>query len=323
MQRNNNLQHYAEMPAPKQRKTGKRIQISVQKLVEQRQVKIKSHTKDVDLSLLKHLKDFSGKNINVREIDMDFCYRFAQYLTNGVCIKPSSAKTYMQKLHAILQEAVLMRYIDYNPMPQISKLIPKIPNKEKDYLSTEELEMLRKTECPHLITKFAFLFSCYTGLRISDIETLKWSDIQKKNGLYILVKNQVKTSTEVRIPLGKQALEILGIVRDKKLSKGENIFIMYSRTTIAADLKAWAKSAGIDKHITFHVSRISFVTLSIAAGINIYVVSKLCGHSNVKTTQIYARMIDRTYIDAIALFENIFEQKGKTVRKVQKFNLLL
>ena len=323
MQRNNNLQYYAEMPALKQGKTGKRIQISVQKLVEQRQVKIKSHTKDVDLSLLKHLKDFSGKNINVREIDMDFCYRFAQYLTNEAYIKPTSAKTYMQKLHAILQEAVAMGYIDYNPMPQISKLIPKIPNKEKDYLSTEELEMLRKTECPHLITKFAFLFSCYTGLRISDIETLKWSDIQKKNGLYILVKTQVKTSTEVRIPLGKQALEILGIVRDKKLSKGENIFIMYSRTTIAADLKAWAKSAGIDKHITFHVSRISFVTLSIAAGINIYVVSKLCGHSNVKTTQIYARMIDRTYIDAIALFENIFEQKGKTVRKVQKFNLLL
>lgn len=323
MQRNNNLQHYAEMPAPKQRKAGKRIQISVQKLVEQRQVKIKSHTKDVDLSLLKHLKDFSGKNINVREIDMDFCYRFAQYLIKETYIKPSSAKTYMQKLHAILQEAVVMRYIDYNPMPQISKLIPKIPNKEKDYLSTEELEMLRKTECPHLITKFAFLFSCYTGLRISDIETLKWSDIQKKNNLYMLVKTQVKTSTEVRIPLGKQALEILGIVRDKKLSKGENIFIMYSRTTIAADLKAWAKSAGIDKHITFHVSRISFVTLSIAAGINIYVVSKLCGHSNVKTTQIYARMIDRTYIDAITMFENIFEQKRKNGKKVKKFNLIL
>ena len=65
MQRNNNLQHYAEMPAPKRRKAGKRIQISVQKLIEHRQVKIKNHTKDVDLSLLKHLKDFSGKNINV------------------------------------------------------------------------------------------------------------------------------------------------------------------------------------------------------------------------------------------------------------------
>ena len=66
---------------------------------------------------------------------MNFCYRFAQYLTNEAYIKPTSAKTYMQKLHAILQEAVVMRYIDYNPMPQISKLIPKIPNKEKDYLS--------------------------------------------------------------------------------------------------------------------------------------------------------------------------------------------
>ena len=98
---------------------------------------------------------------------------------------------------------------------------------------------------------------------------------------------------------------------------------MYSRTTIAADLKAWAKNAGINKHITFHVSRITFVTLSIAAGISIYAVSKLCGHSNVKTTQIYARMIDRTYIDAITMFENIFEQKRKNGKKVKKFNLIL
>ncbi len=323
MQRNNNLQHYAEMPAMKQRKIGKRVQISVQKLVELRQIKIKNHTKDVDLSLLKHLKDFSGKNINVREIDMEFCYRFAQYLTNEAYIKPSSAKTYMQKLHAILQEAVVMGYMEYNPMPQISKLIPKISNKEKDYLTAEEVQRLRKSECPHIITKLAFLFSCYTGLRVSDIETLKWSNIQKQNNLFMLVKTQIKTSTEVRVPLGKQAMEILGIVQSRKLSNGEMIFPMYSRTTIASDLRAWAKCAGINKHITFHVSRISFVTLSIAAGINIYVVSKLCGHSNVKTTQIYARMIDRTYIDAITLFENIFEPKRKNVKKVKKFNLVL
>ena len=323
MQQSDCLQRHAAMPATRQRNTCKRTQISVQKLVELRQIKIKSHTSEVDLSLMKHLKNFSGKDINIEEIDADFCYRFAQYLINNALIKPSSAKTYLQKLHAILQEAVAMSYMACNPMPQISKLIPKTPSKEKDYLSAEEVKRLHKTECPHIITKLAFLFSCYTGLRLSDIETLKWSDIQKQNNLYMLIKTQVKTSTEVRIPLSKQALEILDNVRYKKLSNGEVVFPMYSRTTTAADLKAWAKSAGINKHITFHVSRISFVTLSIAAGINIYVVSKLCGHSNVKTTQIYARMIDRTYIDAVALFENIFEQKQKNIKKAKKFNLIL
>ena len=321
MQQSDCLQRHAAMPATRQRNTCKRTQISVQKLVQLRQTKIKNHTQDVDLSLLKHLKAFAGKEVNTSNIDTDFCYRFAQYLTNEVNIKVSSAKTYLQKLNAILQEAVSMNYMAYNPMPQINKLVPKTQGKEKDYLTVEEVKRLEKAECPHIITKLAFLFSCFTGLRLSDIETLKWSNIQKHNNMYMLIKTQVKTGNEVRVPLCKQALEILAKVQDMKLSKGENIFVMYSRTTTAHDLRTWAKSAGINKHITFHVSRVSFATLSISAGVNIYVVSKLCGHSNVKTTQIYARMIDRTYIAAIELLNNIFKAKPKNIKNIQNINL--
>ena len=305
----------------KPRNARKHNQISIQELVQLRQTKIKNHTQDVDLSLLKHLKAFAGKEVNTSNIDTDFCYRFAQYLTNEVNIKVSSAKTYLQKLNAILQEAVSMNYMAYNPMPQINKLVPKTPGKEKDYLTVEEVKRLEKAECPHIITKLAFLFSCFTGLRLSDIETLKWSNIQKHNNMYMLIKTQVKTGNEVRVPLCKQALEILAKMQDMKLSKGENIFAMYSRTTTAHDLRTWAKSADINKHITFHVSRVSFATLSISAGVNIYVVSKLCGHSNVKTTQIYARMIDRTYIAAIELLNNIFKAKPKNIKNIQNINL--
>ena len=320
MERNCSLQ---KILAIKQRNTLKRTQISIHKLVQLRQEKIKNHTQDVDLSLLKHLKTFAGKEVNTSNIDADFCYRFAQYLTIKANIKASSAKTYLQKLNAILHEAVSMNYMTYNPMPQISKLVPKTLSKEKDYLPVEEVKRLEKAECPHLITKLAFLFSCFTGLRLSDIETLKWSNIHKSNNLYMLIKTQVKTGSEIRIPLNKQAIEILKILQLKKIANSENVFTMYSRTTTAADLKAWVQRAKINKHITFHVSRVSFVTISISAGINIYVVSKLCGHSNVKTTQIYARMTDRTYIDAIILLDNIFKTKQRNTKNVQNFNLLL
>ncbi len=320
MERNCSLQ---KILAIKQRNTLKRTQISIHKLVQLRQEKIKNHTQDVDLSLLKHLKTFAGKEVNTSNIDADFCYRFAQYLTIKANIKASSAKTYLQKLNAILHEAVSMNYMTYNPMPQISKLVPKTLSKEKDYLTVEEVKRLEKAECPHLITKLAFLFSCFTGLRLSDIETLKWSNIHKSNNLYMLIKTQVKTGSEIRIPLNKQAIEILNVLQLKKIANSENVFTMYSRTTTAADLKAWAQRAKINKHITFHVSRVSFVTISISAGINIYVVSKLCGHSNVKTTQIYARMTDRTYIDAIILLDNIFKTKQRNTKNVQNFNLLL
>ena len=320
MERNCSLQ---KILAIKQRNTLKRTQISIHKLVQLRQEKIKNHTQDVDLSLLKHLKTFAGKEVNTSNIDADFCYRFAQYLTIKANIKASSAKTYLQKLNAILHEAVSMNYMTYNPMPQISKLVPKTLSKEKDYLTVEEVKRLEKAECPHLITKLAFLFSCFTGLRLSDIETLKWSNIHKSNNLYMLIKTQVKTGTEIRIPLNKQAIEILNVLQLKKIANSENVFTMYSRTTTAADLKAWVQRAKINKHITFHVSRVSFVTISISAGINIYVVSKLCGHSNVKTTQIYARMTDRTYIDAIILLDNIFKTKQRNTKNIQNFNLLL
>ncbi len=84
------------------------------------------------------------------------------------------------------------------------------------------------------------------------------------------------------------------------------IFNMYSRSTTYKDLNELARNAKIEKHITFHVSRISFVTLSVSAGISIFVISKLCGHTNIKTTQIYTRMTDMTYMNAIKSLDNLF-----------------
>lgn len=128
----------------------------------------------------------------------------------------------------------------------------------------------------------------------------------------------MKTNHEVRIPLGKQALNIINYIKQNNMSKGENIFPLYSRTSVYSDLREWAKDAKINKHITFHISRITFVTLSISGGVNLYVISKLCGHKDIKTTQIYARIIDRTYVDAINSFENIFRKNRKQNKKAQR-----
>ena len=301
----------------------RKTEITIKELVAKRQEKIRNHTQKVDLSLLKHLKTFANNDVCVKSVDADFCYAFANYLTNKADVKISSATTYMQKLHAVLQDAVYSGYIKSNPMPPINRLLPKHTSPQRANLSVEEVEALNNAECPHLITKLAFLFSCYTGLRLSDIETLRWTEIHKNNKVYMLTKIQVKTNSEVQIPLCKQAVQILKQVQDKKLSNDENVFPMYSRTTTYSDLRQWATNAGIDKHITFHISRITFVTLGISAGMNMYVISKLCGHKDIKTTQIYARMIDRTYIDAVAMFENLFKHKKTKQKYIQKVELLL
>lgn len=283
--------------------------ISVQELVLLRRGKIRTHTQKVDHSLLKHLKDFRGENVNIRDVDAEFCNEFARYLTITAGLKSSSIRTYFHKLHAVLQEAVEYGYISHNPMPPINRLIPRSVNREKDYLTAAEVGRLMRADCPHTATKLAFLFSCHTGLRLSDIETLRWDNINFSFKPYMLTKIQVKTNTEVRIPLSKQAVDILRREKQKAIDGSQKVFLLPSRTTIYSDLIQWAKNARIKKHLTFHVSRVTFVTLSLSAGISIYVISKLCGHRNMETTQIYARMIDSAYVDAITRLENLFKDK--------------
>ncbi|MBQ8045659.1 MAG: site-specific integrase [Bacteroidales bacterium] len=319
----NNLNTHLQSSSIRRRK--KTNKIFVEELITERQLNVSPNTQKVNLALLKHLKEYHGKGLLINDIDSKFCLSFASYLINNAKVKITSAKTYMHKLHAILQEAVYLEYICSNPMPPMCKLLPKYIPAERESLTVDEVKKLENTECKHEETKLAFLFSCYTGIRLSDIETLRWENIRRQKDYYALVKIQVKTNQEVRVPLSSQALIILEKIKKMfgKANETDLIFPMYSRTTIYSDLKEWAKKAKIDKHITFHVSRISFVTISISAGISLYVISKLCGHKNIKTTQIYARILDSTYIDAINNFENMFEKPFKKRKKHPKSVLLL
>ena len=281
--------------------------VSIEELINTKNKNVRNNTQKGNYALLQHIKAFYGKNkLPIRNIDTKFCKDFASYLTGKM--KGSSAKTYLQKLHTILQDAVYLGYIACNPMPPIDRILHKYVSKNKDHLTVSEVKKLENTRCRHESTKLAFLFSCYTGLRLSDIETLRWVDISKQNNGYLLKKIQVKTNSEVQVPLGRHAINILKKVEIKNIQGSDYVFKLPSRSTISTDLKAWADTAGINKNITFHVSRVTFVTLSIAADVNIYVVSKLCGHTNVKTTQVYARIMDTTRQDAIMRLDEIFEK---------------
>ncbi|MBQ8223102.1 MAG: tyrosine-type recombinase/integrase [Bacteroidales bacterium] len=281
-------------------------------IITLRKDNIRKSTQKGDKALLNHLNRFCNYNIYLESIDSEFCHKFSEYLINEVMLKINSTKTYLQKLHAILEEAEHLGFIKHNPMVSLKKILPHYIPREKENLNIEEIQLIEKIDCKHNSTKIAFIFACYTGLRLSDIETLRWSDIRKQGNYYLIVKVQIKTDKEVRIPLCKQAINILNNLRSSRKISNENdyIFSLYSRTTIYNDLKEIEVKTKIKKHLTFHVSRITFVTLSISAGINIYVISKLCGHQDIKTTQIYTRMTDTTYINAINRLENYFKNSN-------------
>ena len=141
--------------------------------------------------------------------------------------------------------------------------------------------------------KRAFLFACYTGLRKSDVYSLKWKNVHDKC-VSLRIK---KTHDPVTIPLSATAMKYLG----PREGDDEFVFKAKSDRQASEDLLKWAKNAGVNKHVTFHVSRHTFATLALTYGADIYTVSKLLGHKNLATTQIYAKIVDKKKEEAVNL----------------------
>ena len=154
-------------------------------------------------------------------------------------------------------------------------------------------------------TKMAFLFACFCGLRLSDIKDLKWQDIKyNADGGAVVSKIQVKTRQSIVVPLSANALEWLpdrGKAKDK-----DAVFDLHSHFSINRSVKKWAKDAQIEKNVTFHLSRHTFATTLLTLGADIYTTSKLLGHQNLRTTQIYAEVVSKKKVEAVNLMDNVF-----------------
>lgn len=230
------------------------------------------------------LRDFTQDHLTFGEIDRAFCKRFVDFLLSKVA--PGTADVYYGTFKAALNQAVLEDILQKNPGNGIK--IPRV-QQETNYLTLEELRILKDTPIEYPDVKNAFLFSCFTGLRFSDVESLEWSDINEGS----VTKRQKKTGTFVKLPLVDTAMEILEQQRElaEKFPRTK-IFDLPINHNTNVILKLWIKMAGINKKITFHCSRHTFATLSLTSGIDIYTVSKLLGHTDVANTQRYAKLID-------------------------------
>jgi integrase len=163
-------------------------------------------------------------------------------------------------------------------------------------LTLEELQSCAKAECEMPQLKKAFLVSCLTGLRFLDIQKLKWSEIQhsKEQGYYIRYR-QKKTKGSETLPISEQTFQLFGENQENE----EYVFkgLAYSAWQ-NVKLNQWMLRAGITRKITFHSARHTYATLQLTLGTDIYTVSKLLGHKELKTTQIYAKVIDSKKTEA-------------------------
>lgn len=245
-------------------------------------------------SMLKHLKAYIPMDKTFGDIDETFVQGFKEFLDKEVKTKSNqplsqnSKYSYFNKLKAALKQAFKDGIIPTNPAEKISGFKQAEPQRE--FLTLEELQAVANTECEIPQIKTAFIFSCLTGLRWSDINKLLWSEVQHSNdmGYYVRFRQQ-KTDGAETLPISEQAFKLLGERQDKdeRVFKGLKYSAWHNMK-----LQQWVMQAGISKTITFHCARHTYATLQLTAGTDIYTVSKLLGHRELKTTQIYAKVID-------------------------------
>lgn len=235
----------------------------------------------------------NGDTIPFSKIDLKLIEEFRLYLLSAKrggfktgTISPNTASTYFSVFKAVLKQAFIDGYLTTD----LSAKAKCIQGREsrREYLTVEELNTLARTPFDPIV-KRAALFSALTGLRHSDIQKLTWAEIEEFNGGYRLNFTQQKTKGVEYMPISKQAYQLCGERKDDELL----VFAgLPDPSWISKPLERWIKQAGITKHITFHCFRHTFATLQLASGTDIYTVSKLLGHTNVKTTQIYAKVVD-------------------------------
>lgn len=252
------------------------------------------------MSAYKYLESFSNGILSFSDLNLKFCNDFKEYLlttksnkSKTATLSQNSAVSYFNKFKATLKQAFKDEIIQVDLNGKVESI--KQAETHRNFLTIEELNQLAKTECDNPLLKRVALFSALTGLRFSDIQKLVWSEIEyiENNGYFIQFKQQ-KTKGVEMMPISEQAFDMLG----NRTNPNDLIFegLTYSAYE-NKHLAKWIGLAGITKDITFHCFRHTYATLQLSNGTDIYTVSKMLGHRDLKTTQIYAKIIDQTKRD--------------------------
>jgi len=240
------------------------------------------------------LKQFGGDTLLFSQINNRVAEEYKRFLLTAPpggnkkgTISQNTASTYFSIFKAALKQAFIDGYLTVD----LSAKIKGIQDQEsrREYLSVDELNTLAATPCERDVLKRAALFSALTGLRHCDIQKLRWKEINIDGNQARLHFTQQKTKGVEYTPISEQALQLCGEPEKPEKFVFEDL---PDPSWISHPLKKWVVAAGIKKKITFHCFRHTYATLQLSSGTDIYTVSKMLGHTNVKTTQIYAKVVD-------------------------------
>lgn len=268
-------------------------------------------------SALKHLEAYErNRNITMAQITPAWVQGFRDYLEKKADafgndkreraerrpLSQNSRQSYFNKLRACLRQAYEDGIIMRNPMRGIEGF--RGEEGTRMYLTIDELRAMQSAKCEFPEIKRAFMFSCLTGLRRSDIIKLTWGEVHRQGDFTRIIFRQKKTGGQEYIDITPQAAELIG-ERGKHKASDPVFGDIHSPSTTNYYLREWALRAGVDKNISFHCGRHTFATLMLDIGTDIYTVSKLLGHRELTTTQIYAKVMDKNKQAAVTRIPDI------------------
>ncbi|WP_028123416.1 site-specific integrase [Epilithonimonas tenax] len=253
-----------------------------------------------------HLKKVISKNLTFDEIDENLVKKVRNYFDNvartksDLPLSQNSKYSYFNKFKAALRNAFDDGYLTINYASKIKSF--EQAESQREYLTFDEVQSLAKSECKYPVLKRAFLFSCLSGLRWSDINTLIWSEVRDEGDVTKVNFRQEKTDGVEYLYISKQARELLG----ERQGQQDRVFkgLKYGMT-YNTEIIRWCNRAGVPKHITFHSARHTNAVLLLENGADIYTVSKRLGHREIRTTAIYAKIVDKKMKEAAEMIPEL------------------
>lgn len=287
----------------------------IQTVIQRKKGRLKaSSLRNYDLFYNKLLLMIPGRDLYFYDIDLNFIQRLDKYLLDNHNNKNTACRKH-KTFQVIINHALKDGLLKNDPYQFFNKGTIKGTRHfltEIEFAKLREIYKAQTLPEPEQNALRMFLFMCMTGLRISDLLNLKYNNIITDldsfgNKSQMIDISQIKTENQNSIPLLPGALEILNFYNSNP-APGEYIFKEYRNPqNINYRLKYIAKKTGIRKNLTNHIARHTFATIALNKGMDIYTVSKILGHTDLKTTMIYAKLLNSSKIDEMQKIKGIFD----------------
>ncbi|WP_118194270.1 site-specific integrase [Albibacterium indicum] len=273
------------------------------------------------------VKQFKKQDIYLSELDYQFITNLEHFLRtyepadHHKSMSNNGVMKHLERFRKMVRLAVKLGWLDKNPF-ELYKL--KVQKVERGFLTSDELTKIEEKDFTVQRIQYAkdlFVFSCYTGIAYIDVMQLTPENIVLGiDGNRWIKSHREKTDTSIHVPILRQAAEIIGKYQDhpRAVAKG-TLFPVISNQKLNSYLKEVADLCGIKKHLTFHLARHTFATtVTLSNGVPIETVSKMLGHTTIRTTQIYAKVIERKVSQDMTNLQNLLQKNEKSNLKVLK-----